>query len=168
MPSDKNTYIDGYGVERKGRSPLESAINTARQYFINFKKNYKNLTNTPVLGLLYPSNATDVALMAAGPLLNGTKKATNALEYLTKAGMKVDRNLLFQPWFKEMKSGFWTGRSGALTDAAKKASESFKVAKRDFNMTNTEAGEMAASKFRYLLEKIGVDEFKQGGILKRK
>ena len=35
-------------------------------------------------------------------------------------------------------------------------------------MTNTEAGEIAASKFRYLLEKIGVDEFKQGGILKRK
>ena len=168
MPSDKNTYIDGYGVERKQISPLESAINTARQYFINFKKNYKNLTNTPVLGLLYPSNATDVALMAAGPLLNGTKKATNALEYLTKAGMKVDRNLLFQPWFKEMKSGSWTGKSGALTNAAKKAGESFKVAKRDFNMTNTEAGEMAASKFRYLLEKIGVDEFKQGGILKRK
>ena len=168
MPSDKNTYIDGYGVERKQISPLESAINTARQYFINFKKNYKNLTNTPVLGLLYPSNTTDVALMAAGPLLNGTKKATNALEYLTKAGMKVDRNLLFQPWFKEMKSGSWTGKSGALTNAANEASRSFGIAKRRFGVTNTEAEEIAASKFRYLLEKIGVDEFKQGGTLKRK
>lgn len=28
MPSDKNTYIDGYGVERKSMSPVESAINT--------------------------------------------------------------------------------------------------------------------------------------------
>ena len=35
-------------------------------------------------------------------------------------------------------------------------------------MTNAEAGKMAASRFRYLLERIGVDEFKQGGILKRK
>ena len=97
MPSDKNNYIDGYGVERKGMSPVESAINTVKQYFANSKKNYKDLINTPILGLLYPSSAADVTLMAAGPLLKGVKKATNALEYLTEAGMKIDKNLLFQP-----------------------------------------------------------------------
>ena len=97
MPSNKNTYIDGYGVERKGMSSVESAINTVKQYFTNSKKNYKDLINTPILGLLYPSSAADVTLMAAGPLLKGAKKVTNALEYLTEVGMKVDRNLLFQP-----------------------------------------------------------------------
>lgn len=97
MPSDKNTYIDGYGVERKNMSPVESAINTVKQYFTNYKNNYKDLINTPILGLLYPSSAADVTLMAAGPLLKGAKKAANALEYLTEAGMKIDKNLLFQP-----------------------------------------------------------------------
>ena len=168
MPSDKNTYIDGYGVERKNMSPVESAINIVKQFFTNSKKNYKNLVNTPVLGWLYPSSGTDIALMAAGPLLKSAKKVTNALEYLTEAGMKIDKNLLFQPWFKEMKSGSWTGQSGALTEAAREASRNFSIAKREFGMTNAEAGEMAASRFRYLLERIGVDEFKQGGILKRK
>lgn len=168
MPSDKNTYIDGYGVERKGMSPVESAINTVKQYFTNYKKNYKDLVNTPILGLLYPSSAADVTLMAAGPLLKGAKKATNALEYLTEAGMKIDKNLLFQSWFKEMKSGAWSGQSGALTEAAKEASKSFAIAKKEFGFTNAEAGEMAAFRFRYLLERIGIDEFKQGGIIKRK
>ena len=168
MPSDKNTYIDGYGVERKGMSPVESAINTVKQYFANSKKNYKDLVNTPILGLLYPSSAVDVTLMAAGPLLKGAKKATNALEYLTEAGMKIDKNLLFQPWFKEMKSGAWSGQSGALTEAAREASKSFAIAKKEFGFTNAEAGEMAASRFRYLLERIGIDEFKQGGIIKHK
>lgn len=168
MPSDKNTYIDGYGIERKRMSPVESAINTVKQYFTNYKNNYKDLINTPILGLLYPSSAADVTLMAAGPLLKGAKKATNALEYLTKAGMKIDKNLLFQPWFKEMKSGAWSGQSGALTEAAREASKSFAIAKKEFGFTNAEAGEMAASRFRYLLERIGIDEFKQGGILKRK
>ena len=97
MSSDKNTYIDGYGVERKRMSPVESAINTVKQYFTNYKNNYKDLINTPILGLLYPSSAADVTLMAAGPLLKGAKKATNALEYLTEAGMKINKNLLFQP-----------------------------------------------------------------------
>lgn len=168
MPSDKNTYIDGYGVERKGMSPVESAINTVKQYFTNYKKNYKDLVNTPILGLLYPSSAADMTLMAAGPLLKGAKKVTNALEYLAEAGMKIDKNLLFQPWFKEMKSGAWSGQSGALTEAAREASKSFAIAKKEFGFTNAEAGEMAASRFRYLLERIGIDEFKQGGILKRK
>lgn len=168
MPSDKNTYIDGYGVERKGMSPVESAINTVKQYFTNYKNNYKDLVNTPILGLLYPSSAADVTLMAAGPLLKGAKKATNALEYLTEAGMKIDKNLLFQPWFKEMKSGAWSGQSGALTEAAREASKSFAIAKKEFGFTNAEAGEMAASRFRYLLERIGIDEFKQGGIIKHK
>ena len=168
MPSDKNTYIDGYGVERKRMSPVESAINTVKQYFINYKNNYKDLINTPILGLLYPSSAADVTLMAAGPLLKGAKKATNALEYLTEAGMKIDKNLLFQPWFKEMKSGAWSGQSGALTEAAREASKSFAIAKKEFGFTNAEAGEMAASRFRYLLERIGIDEFKQGGIIKHK
>lgn len=168
MPSDKNTYIDGYGVERKGMSPVESAINTVKQYFTNYKKNYKDLINTPILGLLYPSSAADVTLMAAGPLLKSAKKATNALEYLTEAGMKIDKNLLFQPWFKEMKSGAWSGQSGALTEAAREASKSFAIAKKEFGFTNAEAGEMAASRFRYLLERIGIDEFKQGGIIKHK
>lgn len=168
MPSDKNTYIDGYGVERKGMSPVESAINTVKQYFTNYKKNYKDLVNTPILGLLYPSSAADVTLMAAGPLLKGVKKATNALEYLTEAGMKIDKNLLFQPWFKEMKSGAWSGQSEALTEAAREASKSFAIAKKEFDFTNAEAGEMAASRFRYLLERIGIDEFKQGGIIKHK
>lgn len=168
MPSGKNTYIDGYGVERKGMSSVESAINTVKQYFTNSKKNYKNLVNTPILGLLYPSSAADVTLMAAGPLLKGAKKATNALEYLTEAGMKIDKNLLFQPWFKGMKSGAWSGQSGALTEAAREASKNFDIAKKEFGFTNAEAGEMAASRFRYLLERIGIDEFKQGGILKRK
>ena len=168
MPSDKNTYIDGYGVERKNMSPVESAINTVKQFFTNSKKNYKDLVNTPGLGWLYPSSGAEVALMAAGPLLKGVNKATNALEYLTEAGMKIDKNLLFQPWFKEMKSGAWTGQSGALTEAAREASKDFAIAKKEFGMTNAEAGEMAASRFRYLLERIGIDEFKQGGILKRK
>ena len=168
MLSDKNTYIDGYGVERKRMSPVESAINTVKQYFTNYKNNYKDLINTPILGLLYPSSAADVTLMAAGPLLKGAKKATNALEYLTEAGMKIDKNLLFQPWFKEMKSGAWSGQSGALTEAAREASKSSAIAKKEFGFTNAEAGEMAASRFRYLLERIGIDEFKQGGILKRK
>ena len=168
MPSDKNTYIDGYGVERKNMSPVESAINTVKQYFTNYKNNYKDLISTPILGLLYPSSAADVTLMAAGPLLKGAKKATNALEYLTEAGMKIDKNLLFQPWFKEMKSGAWSGQSGALTEAAREASKSFAIAKKEFGFTNAEAGEMAASRFRYLLERIGIDEFKQGGIIKHK
>ena len=168
MPSDKNTYIDGYGVERKNMSPVESAINTVKQYFTNYKNNYKDLINTPILGLLYPSSAADVTLMAAGPLLKGAKKATNALEYLTEAGMKIDKNLLFQPWFKEMKSGAWSGQSGVLTEAAREASKSFAIAKKEFGFTNAEAGEMAASRFRYLLERIGIDEFKQGGIIKHK
>lgn len=168
MSSDKNTYIDGYGVERKRMSPVESAINTVKQYFTNYKNNYKDLTNTPILGLLYPSSAADVTLMAAGPLLKGAKKATNALEYLTEAGMKINKNLLFQPWFKEMKSGAWSGQSGALTEAAREASKSFAIAKKEFGFTNAEAGEMAASRFRYLLERIGIDEFKQGGIIKHK
>ena len=168
MSSDKNTYIDGYGVERKRMSPVESAINTVKQYFTNYKNNYKDLINTPILGLLYPSSAADVTLMAAGPLLKGAKKATNALEYLTKAGMKINKNLLFQPWFKEMKSGAWSGQSGALTEAAREASKSFAIAKKEFGFTNAEAGEMAASRFRYLLERIGIDEFKQGGIIKHK
>ena len=168
MPSDKNTYIDGYGVERKNMSPVESAINTVKQYFTNYKNNYKDLINTPILGLLYPSSAADVTLMAAGPLLKGAKKAANALEYLTEAGMKIDKNLLFQPWFKEMKSGAWSGQSGALTEAAREASKSFAIAKKEFGFTNAEAGEMAASRFRYLLERIGIDEFKQGGIIKHK
>lgn len=168
MSSDKNTYIDGYGVERKRMSPVESAINTVKQYFTNYKNNYKDLINTPILGLLYPSSAADVTLMAAGPLLKGAKKATNALEYLTEAGMKINKNLLFQPWFKEMKSGAWSGQSGALTEAAREASKSFAIAKKEFGFTNAEAGEMAASRFRYLLERIGIDEFKQGGIIKHK
>lgn len=80
MPSDKNTYIDGYGVERKNMSPVESAINTVKQFFTNSKKNYKDLVNTPGLGWLYPSSKVDVALMAAGPLLKGPKVITNALK----------------------------------------------------------------------------------------
>ena len=80
MPSYKNTYIDGYGVERKNMSPIESAINTVKQFFTNSKKNYKDLVDTPGLGWLYPSSKVDVALMAAGPLLKAPKVITNALK----------------------------------------------------------------------------------------
>lgn len=158
------TYTDGYGNERKQLSNIEKAINTVKSYLKSAKQNYTDLTKTPGLGMLYPSNAVEVT-MAMVP----AAKIGNLAEYFTKIGMKIDSKLLFQPWFKDMANGSWTGQSGALTKAAKEAKREFWFAKNKTGMTNIEAGEAAASRFRYLMERTPIDEaFKQGGILKRK
>jgi hypothetical protein len=156
-----DTYIDGYGVERKQVSPIESAINTVKNYLGSLKSNYKDLVETPGVGLLYPETPTEVALMAVPITKIGN--ATSALARLEKMGCKVDGKLLTKQWFKDMACGSNTGQGGQLTKAAKEAKRTFAEAKQ-YGLSNNEAGEMAASRFRYILDKI--DEtfvFKQGG-----
>lgn len=116
------TYTDGYGVERRQLSEVEKAVNAIKKYFSNAKSNYKDLTETPGIGLLYPSNVGEAALMAAAPMLKignaavkageaavktekAAKETTKLLDYMESVGMKVDGKLLMKPWFKDMADG---------------------------------------------------------------
>lgn len=173
------TYTDGYGVERRQLSEVEKAVNTVKKYFSNAKSNYKDLTETPGIGLLFPSNVGEAALMAAGPIVKigkaavktekAAKETTKLLDYMESVGMKVDGKLLMKPWFKKMADGSWTGQGNQLTHAARQAKATFVDAWKNWGMSKKEAGEMAASRFRYLLEGYNASEvFKQGGIIKRK